>query len=110
MITKFKIYESKIPSELKNGDCVIMNYSFHPGASQSQKKVFEEFLANNIGVVTNINKIHNNIAVKYYDIPLQISNFFMSNGVYLFPPSALFEYASSPDELKLKIQANKYNL
>ena len=110
MITQFKIYESKIPLELKDGDCVIMNYSFNPGASLSQKEIFKEFLVNNIGVVKNINKVHNNIAVKYYDIPFQISTFFRSDGVYLFPPSSLSEYASTPEELKIKIQTKKYNL
>lgn len=110
MITRFKIYESKDSVKGINvGDYVIMSCGYLVGASDSQKIKMKEFLDNNIGEVINVNPVHINLTVKYHDIPFQISWLF-SNNSYIFKPSQIVEIAPTVEDLKMKLQASKFNL
>jgi len=114
MIINFKIYESgfRMLDNIHKGDYVIMNHKsvFTAGISTYARKELDNFLKNNIGIVTNVNNVHNNISVKYHDVPYTISAFFHKSGYEIFKPYDIVEYASTIDELKIKLQANKYNL
>ncbi len=111
-----KLYEDlkhlKVLDKIKKGDYVIMNGDsvFTAGVSLNQKKKLKIFLKNNMGEVTNVNKVHNNISVKYHDVSFHISNFFQTIGYQIFQPYDIVEYAKTPEELRIKIELNKYNL
>lgn len=112
----YEIYKSgitrRILDNIHKGDYVIMNHNsvFTTCISTYAIKELDEFLENNIGIVINVNKVNNNISVKYHDVPFTISGFFHNLGYEIFEPYDIVEYASTIDELKMKLQTNKYNL
>lgn len=104
-----KFNENNIIDNIEIDDYVIMYRPYHPGLSKNQKTIFDNFLENNIGIITNINKVHGYITVKYYNIPYTI-RFIFTKSQYLFKPEAIKYYDKDIEILKTKIAADKYNL
>ena len=109
MITKFKIYEA-VNETPKVGDYVLINANKNLfSVKDPDVKDYLEFIGNSVGKITNVNDVHNNVAVKYQDIPNHIKYIFNVNTV-LYPPSHIEFIAKNPEEVELQIKAKKYNL
>lgn len=97
-----------IIDDIRVGDYVKANY----GTAMEPKVV--EFLDENFGVVTHIdkNKDYFEVKYKYDDVPDDIRNYFLEIGFMrlLFDINSLIEFASTKEELELKLISNEYNL
>jgi hypothetical protein len=112
MITEFKIYENddQIMNIIQLGYYVIMKRAYLVGATEQQKAKMDEFLEHNIGEIINTNNVYNNITVKYHNTSFYVDIFFDNNGEYLTTPDFIVEYAPTVNELKMKLEAKKFNL
>jgi hypothetical protein len=97
---------------IKKGDYVLLDTSemFLMNATIKEKQKFGEFKQNNIGVVNNVNIVHNNITIKYENIPAFIKHLFNYDGTILINPKYVKYYDSDLENLKIKIKSENYNL
>ncbi len=109
-----KLYENVI-NDLKVGDYVMINVDYLFGANKRELKIYKEFLKNNIGQVTYINNGFTNsgiewFEVKFRDIPFQISKFFRDDNTERYKINNIIHHSDTIENLKIKIEADKYNL
>lgn len=108
-----RLYEEFTTNDIQVGDYVLLNYTdnFLVSAYNSeQEKKYKEFLNNTIGVVVNVNKVHNNIKVKYHDISFFIRHMFANDGTTMFNPNFVKYVGKTPEDIKIQVEAEKYNI
>jgi len=108
-----KLYESsENKTQPQISDYIQINYP-HLGQHETQHEKGVNFINNNIGKVVNIimmgNEIHG-ITIKYDNIPPELENFFPSNHTKSYQIKYVIGFGKTPEEVKLQISANKYNL
>lgn len=111
-----KIYEDFKTSDIKIGEYVLVydGSMFLPGASENQKKLYKEFLNNNIGQVINVNPVHNNIKIRYYNVDFNIVHLFNTEMVHptiMVHPKWIIDHDENPENLKIRHEAkNIWNI
>lgn len=106
-----RLYEEFTNKDIEIGDYVVIyppKTKFGVIASEQQK--YEEFLKNNIGVVVNVNNVHNNIKVKYNDVSFFIKRLFYSDDTIMIHPQFVKYVGKTPEEVKIQAEAGKYNI
>lgn len=104
-----RIYEEFRISELEKGDYVIMRRPFIPGMFEDDKYAFTKFLDNNIGIITNTNSVHNNITVKYHNVPMHIQHI-LTDDQHLFNTKGVKYLGKTIDDIKMQISAKEFNI
>jgi len=113
-----KSFENNKPV-YKVGDYVLIRYGGNNVINLTSLIDLSKFINNNFGIIVDIKEVLTNgrlydINVGYYTAPPDgARNFFiLQNDLYVktFHGNNIVEYAESPEELELKLQANKYNL
>lgn len=115
-----KTYEnSQKPPKI--GDYVAINPSKNLPVNNIYINIIKDFLKNNIGQIINIkkekvmfppgklNKINYMLAVKYENVPEDVSGFFKNN-IKVFNLSSVAAFGKTKEEVEIKLSANKYNL
>jgi len=107
-----KFYES-LTNDLEIGDYVLIKIDI---SKYTQKQIdTENFINNTIGKIYNIDNSHVNtdIYVLYENIPESIKSYFKNmNGVYIrsFDIDRIVEHGKTIEELKMKLETNKFNI
>lgn len=105
-----KFYED-LTDDMKVGDYALMKIvdrnSFIPSDN-----VFYKYINTTIGKICNIRK-YNGINILYENVPDDIKGYFgNSDGLYErnFKFSEIVEYGRTIEELKMKLETNKFNI
>jgi len=118
-----KKFES-INNEPKLGDYIMLKledvrlYVSHPSTKTLR---YVDFINNNIGIVNNIEYDTNNnlvtIRVVYENVPSELKQYFLTgmktkNNSYSrdYSPKNIVDFASTKEELEMRLSANKYNI
>ena len=99
--------------ELEVGDYAMLDSTYLSLPSYESKNrqiIYKEFLRDNIGEVMNINRVHDNVKIRFHNIPYTIKDFFDDSGSYLYHPSRIKYFGKTIDDIKLKYEADKFNL
>lgn len=111
MITKFKIYEAKIINVPEIGDYVIMK------RVEGWGEEFDElinFLSTQVGKVIDYTYDDDDnirgVQVQYYNIPKELKIKFPKSQTKSAKLQFIEAYGKTPEEVKIKISANKFNL
>lgn len=116
MITKFKIFESNF-EDVEIGDYVLIKTVMTNILDENIKKS-KEFVETHIGqcIIVNHESISPEIIVLYKDIPKEIHSYFHMNklekntGTRIFSINRIVAYGKTPEEVEIKMNAQKYNL
>jgi len=109
-IKKYK-YKSIEPQTPQIGDYIQIYYPNTKDFGPLHEKGIN-FLNNNIGIVVNIEYNKNltkNLTIKY-DVPPELEDFFPFNHTKITKLEYIIAFGKTPEEVKLQIIANKYNL
>ena len=108
-----RIYEEFTTNDIQVGDYVLLKYTDNFLVSHytnEQEKKYKEFLNNNIGVVVNVNNVHNNIKIKYHDISFFIKHMFANDDTTMVNPKFVKYIGKTPEDIKIQVDSEKYNL
>lgn len=102
----FNNHKNYTIDDIKVGDYVKANYG------SAMEPAVVEFLDENFGIVTEINKAKQHFFASYKNVPEGVKFYFMESGYMTlhFNIVGLQEFASTEEELELKIASGKFNI
>ena len=109
----FESYDWKNLKELEIGDYIMLDptdLSLPSYESKNRQSAYEEFIQNNIGEVVNIDKVHDVVKIMFHNIPYTIEDLFDEYGIYFYPLSNIKYIGKTIEDIKLKYEADKFNL
>ena len=108
---KFLKYYENITDELEVGDYILLHLDIRTSYS-GDDMIYKNFINTTIGKICRLHK-YNGINILYEKVPDIIRSYFVNNGDSYernFNFNSIFEYGKTIEELKLKIEAKKFNI
>ena len=110
-LKKFESFNWNSLRDIKIGDYVIIDSSkLSNFMIKNNVDIYRNFLNSNIGKIINISRVLDNIRVKYENIPDIIKDYFEEDNSIFLHPSKIKYFSKTIDDLKLKIDTDKFNL
>lgn len=97
----------------KTGDYVLIKTNITNILNDEKYNRIRVFIDNTIGIILDYNSYRNYVVVKYENIPDDIKSYFtyiQDRYERMFEIDRIVAYGSTEEELKLKIQTNKFNI
>lgn len=99
--------------DIEVGDFVYIEYSnsfFNYGVTENMRQEYINFLKNNVGQVVEINFALSQVKVKYNNVPKILNWFFSINGTIILSLFDIKYHNKDIDVVRIKMDAEKYNL